>query len=67
MRLDYPQTPDTIAAAKHVQLRERRYAVAAILADFDDVSFASAEPHIQLHYLDAARVGMQAAAKGRSL
>ena len=60
-------TPASIAEAKAQQRQERIYAIADLLAGFDDVIFRTATSRDRAHYLDCAGAAIDAATKGLHL
>jgi hypothetical protein len=61
--VEYPETPESIAHAKSVQQVERTRVLASVLAGFFDVDLRSCTSTIRVHYLEAAAMAMQAAAR----
>jgi anaerobic glycerol-3-phosphate dehydrogenase len=61
MREGDAMTPATIQLAKDAQHHDRVYAIADLLAGFDDVVFRTAGPRVRALYLEAAAAAMAAA------
>lgn len=57
------QTPESIERAKEANRLERICAIAAILAGFDGLTFATAAKQLREHYMLAAGLAIDAAAR----
>lgn len=61
------QDADSIARARDAQTRERAYAIASLLAGFDDVNLHDTLPFVRVHYVAAAYAAMRMAKKSPAL
>ena len=64
-RLVDPATGAEVDHAKAAQRKERMYAIATILAGFDDLNLRSISSRERIHYVNAAGLAMDAAAGPR--
>ena len=64
-RLVDPATGAEVDHAKAAQRKERMYAIATILAGFDDLSLRRLSSPERIHYVNAAGLAMDAAAGPR--